>query len=88
MRVRLALPRKRDRRLTGDEHADLLSLLVQLRQAQLNAPVDDSSYRIRIPLAGRAPFDIPSNDSLLYIAAAFTAAIESAMRRSKMFEMS
>ena len=87
----------RDRRLSEQEHQQLVVLFSLLRQRQLDSTkilTADPTARITIRRSEVViddqpdrTIDLPYHDSLLYISAAFEAAIEAAMRRGRMFEM-
>ncbi len=88
---------KRDRRLSEQEHRQLVTLLSLLRQRQMessNILAANPNARITIRRSEvvtddqpDCTVDLPYHDSLLYLSAAFETAIEAAMRRGRMFEM-
>nr|WP_236844373.1 tyrosine-type recombinase/integrase [Bordetella sp. 02P26C-1] len=77
----------RDRRLEPGEENALLDVFTQMHDGQLAAQDTGSKKHIEINIPGKSPLFVPPHSSLLYIKAAFLAAVESAMRREKMFEM-
>jgi integrase len=84
---RMGISKKRKRRLLGWEHDAILEVLSKLREGQLAAQASGSKEPIKVEIPGRPPLLVPPHKTLLYIPAAFLAAIESAMRREKMFEI-
>lgn len=84
---RLGYSKHRDRRLTSDEYSALIALFKRMRAHQIAAEDTGSKEPFELRIAGRAPLVIGPNKALAYIPAAFLAAIESAMRREKMFDM-
>jgi len=79
--------RKRSRRLSSAEFDALRGFFARMRAAQLAAPADDPAFRIELNTLGGVPARLAAHDSLLYIEAAFEAAIECALRREKLFAM-
>ena len=84
---RVGTSKKRNRRLQGSEHNAILHVLNKLREGQIAAQAYGSKEPIKVDIPGHPPLVVPQHKTLLYIPAAFLAAIESAMRREKMFEI-
>lgn len=84
---RLSGSTPRDRRLSLDEHDGILDLLTRIHTAQSAADESRSKKPFTLEIPGRPALTMTPHASLAYISAAFLAAIESAMRRAKLFEM-
>lgn len=84
---RLQQSRQRDRRPTRDECALIEEAFRQLREGQLAREAEDSHEPIVVTIPGHPPLSVIGFAGLRYAEAAWHAAIQTAMRRGKMFEM-
>ncbi len=84
---RLASSRQRERRLAPAEIEQIRRILAKLRAAQLAAPASEKRTFIEIEISNSDTLRFESDNSLLYIAAAFDLAIETALRKTKLFSI-
>lgn len=84
---RLKHSRKRDRRLTPEEYKLLSDSFLAMHQAYLNRDRKHSHGQLKVTLPNGTDLATAKSRNLLYIHAAFQAAIECAMRRRRLFNL-